>query len=256
MQKITAIIHTYNSEKYLSECLDALKGIDEILVCDMHSTDKTLEIAKAAGARIIYHENVGYADPARNFALSQAKHDWILVVDSDEIVSEEFIQYIRSAIEKPGCADVYQVTFKAIYFGKFITHKYPDHQSRFFRKGFVTWGDGVHSGSVSKGKIEKLPAKNLNLAYKHYNYDTIAHLADKTNKYTSLEVENLKKKGKKPTVFNIATRGIFGFINNYFIKGAYKDGMHGLIISVMVGYYKFLAIAKYWEYVSIERKDG
>lgn len=247
MSKITAVVHTYNSEKYLDECLKALVDIDEILICDMHSTDATIDIANKYGARVIYHENIGFADPARNWAMSQASNDWILVVDSDEIVSEEFIKYIRDEIDKPTCADVYKVAFKAIYFGKFITHKYPDHQPRFFRKGFVEWGENVHNGSTFKGKVVNLPEQNLNLAFKHYNYDSIEHFVAKANRYTTLEVNNLKQGKKKPTVFNVATRGIFGFINNYFIKGAYKDGMHGFIISVLVGYYKFLAIAKYWE---------
>lgn len=253
VNKITAIVHTYNSEKYLDECLSALKNVDEILVCDMHSTDKTIEIANKHNARIIYHENIGYADPARNWAMEQATGDWILVVDSDEIVSDEFIDYIKAAIEKPDCADVYKVAFKAIYFGKFITHKYPDFQPRFFRKGFVKWGDNVHNGSSYKGKAECLPEKNLNLAFKHYNYETIEHFVTKMNRYTTLEVENLKQGKKKPTPCYIFTRGIFGFTNTYFLKGAYKDGVHGLVISILVGFYKFLAIAKYWEYLKDKR---
>ena len=245
--KITAIVHTYNSEKYLDECLSALERVDEILVCDMHSTDKTIEIAEKHSARIIYHENLGYADPTRNWAMEQAQNNWILVVDSDEIVSPEFIDYIKSEIQKQDCADVYKVAFKAIYFGKFIKHKYPDQQARFFRKGYVQWGDGVHNGSTCKGKVALVPAEKLELAFKHYNYDSIEHFVRKGNIYTTLEVENLKNGGKKPTLFKILTRGFFGFTNNYFIKGAYKDGMHGLIISMLVGYYKFLAIAKLWE---------
>lgn len=248
MQKITAIIHTYNSEKYLRECISALNDIDEILICDMHSTDKTIQIATELGCRIIYHENVGFADPARNFAISQASNDWILVVDSDEIVSPEFISYIRESIEKPDCPDVFKVTFKAYYFGKFITHKYPDHQSRFFKKGFVEWGENVHNGSVSKGNIFKIPAERLDLGFKHYNYDSISDFVIKGNRYTTLELDNFLSGGKKATPFKLITRGFFGFFNNYFVKKAYKDGMHGFIISVLVGYYKFLAIAKLWEY--------
>lgn len=247
MNKISAIIHTYNSEKYLDECLNALKSLDEILICDMYSTDKTVEIAQKYGAKIIYTENIGYADPVRNWAIQQAKYDWILVVDSDEIVSDEFIEYIKNEINTDNYADVYKVAFKAIYFGKFIKHKYPDFQARFFRKGYVEWKNGVHNGSVCSGNIKCLPDNNLNLAFNHYNYDSIEHFVRKMNIYTTLEVDNLINKHTNSTFFKIATRGFFGFFDNYFLKGAYKDGMHGFIISVLVGIYKFLAIAKLWE---------
>jgi len=66
---ISVVIHTYNSEKYLEECLESVKSVEEIVICDMHSTDRTIEIAQKYGAKIVYHENLGFADPARNFAL-------------------------------------------------------------------------------------------------------------------------------------------------------------------------------------------
>ena len=118
--KISAVIHTYNSEKYLEECLQALVSLDEIVVCDMYSTDRTIEIAQKYGCKIIYHENVGFADPARNFAIDQTSGDWVLVVDSDEIIPPELIKYLRERISKPDSPEVFIIPRKNILLGKIL----------------------------------------------------------------------------------------------------------------------------------------
>mgnify|MGYP003438244586 FL=1 len=87
--KISAVINTYNAEKHLEKVLDSVKEFDEILICDMHSDDATLAIAEKYKAKIIFHEKTGFVEPARNFAISQAKNEWVLLLDADETVSTE-----------------------------------------------------------------------------------------------------------------------------------------------------------------------
>ena len=100
MKTISVVIHTYNSEKYLERCLESVKDADEIIICDMHSTDRTIEIAEKFKCKIVYHENVGYAEPARNFANSQVTSDYFLILDSDEYASSGLLQYLRAYIER------------------------------------------------------------------------------------------------------------------------------------------------------------
>jgi glycosyltransferase involved in cell wall biosynthesis len=99
--KISVVIHTYNSEKFIRDCLESVKNFDEIVICDMYSTDKTVEIANEYNCKVVYHELTGWAEPARNFAISQATNDWILVVDSDETITEELRKYLYEFIKNP-----------------------------------------------------------------------------------------------------------------------------------------------------------
>ena len=97
--KISVVVHTYNNEKIIRECLESIKDFDEIVLCDMYSTDKTLDIAKEYNCKIIMHENIGCVDPARNFAISHASNKWVLVVDSDEIITKDLKKFLYDFIK-------------------------------------------------------------------------------------------------------------------------------------------------------------
>jgi len=246
---ITAIIHTFNSEKYLEECLSSVCSCDEIIVCDMHSTDKTIEIAQKFGAKIIYHENVGYADPARNFALEHAQSDWILVVDSDEIIPDKLLKYLKEQITKQNCPDVFAIPRKNYMFGKWIKGAgwYPGQQVRFFRKGYAWWPPQVHCMPETKGILLTISGERTDLAMIHYNYDTIESFISRLNKYTSLEAEKYVLSGKKYSLFNLLFRPFWVFIRLYFIKKGYLDGIQGFFLCYMMAFYRFSLLAKVWD---------
>ena len=88
--KISVVIQTYNSEQFLERVLNSVKEFDEIVVCDMYSTDRTIEIARKFDCKIVYHKKTDFCEPARNFAIHSATYDWVLVVDSDEIVPDVY----------------------------------------------------------------------------------------------------------------------------------------------------------------------
>ncbi len=92
--KISVVIQTLNSEKFLERVLQSVKAFDEIVICDMYSTDKTIEIAERYNCKIVFHEKTNYCEPARNFAIQAASHEWVLVVDSDEIVPDALRKYL------------------------------------------------------------------------------------------------------------------------------------------------------------------
>ena len=97
---ISVVIHTYNNEKIIRRCLESVRHFDEIVICDMYSTDKTIEIAKEYNCKIVYYENIGWADPARNYAIQQASNEWVLVVDSDEVIPQNLVKYLYEFILK------------------------------------------------------------------------------------------------------------------------------------------------------------
>ncbi len=246
---ISVVIHTYNSEKYLEQCLESVKSVEEIVICDMHSTDRTIEIAQKYGTKIIYHENVGFADPARNFALSHATQDWILVLDSDEIVPKELLEYLREYITNHH--PVYEALYiprKNILLGKVLWSWYPNHIIRFFKNGVVTYDEKVHcTPTIHKGGQFFIDPKRTELALIHYNFDSIESFISRMNKYTSLELEKFKERNIKFSATLFFTRPIAEFLKRYILKKGYNDGWHGFIFAVLMGIYKFVAIAKLWE---------
>ena len=134
MNKISVVINTYNAEQHLAAVLESVKDFDEVLICDMESTDTTLDIARQYGCRIITFERKQYniVEPAREYAIHEAKHEWVLVVDADELVTPELKDYLYQHIENHG-ADGLFIPRKNYFMGRFLHCHYPDHILRFFR---------------------------------------------------------------------------------------------------------------------------
>jgi len=238
---ISVVIHTYNADKYLEECLQSVSSVEEVIICDMYSNDRTIEIAQKYGCKIIYHENVGFADPARNYALSHATQDWVLVVDADEVITKELLDYLREETQKPDCPDVFLIPRKNYVFGKFMRSLYPNCILRFFRRGNVSFSKHVHcTPDEIRGVEYKIDPKREELAIIHYNYDSVASFISRTNTYTTLELEKMAKRGFKFSLKYLILRPFGEFIKRYFLKSGYKDGLHGL--------YESIAIIKLWEY--------
>lgn len=247
--RISAVIHTYNSEKYMEECLKALVSLDEIVVCDMHSTDRTVSIAENYGCKVIYHENVGFADPARNFALDNTTGDWILVVDSDEIITEALINFLREYIKEPNNPETVFIPRKNYVFGKFMRCIYPNSILRFFKKGSVKYSAKVHcTPDEIKGREYYIDPKREDLAIIHYNYDTVEQFITRSNRYTSLELEKYIERGIKFSLPYMIFRSNGEFFKRFFLKQGYKDGLHGFIFALLLTIYEILCYIKLWEY--------
>ncbi len=122
----TAIIHTRNSDRYLSEVIDCLRDFDEVLVCDMESSDRTLDIAARKGCSIASFPLVGFVEPARDFAMTRARHDWVFFVDSDEIVTPALARYVADFIKNPpeGAAAL-RVPRRNMLLGRWVKSTWP-----------------------------------------------------------------------------------------------------------------------------------
>lgn len=244
---ISVVIHTYNSEKYLDECLSSVEQADEIIVCDMYSTDKTVEIAEKHGAIVIYHENVGFADPARNFAMSHVTSDWLLVVDSDEVIPQALWDYLRNHIKGENPEEGLEIPRKNIVLGKIMWSWYPNCIQRFWKKGCVSWPANVHETPDTYGRLKRINPKLKDAAIIHYNYDSIEAFISRTNKYTSLELKKFQERNIKFSLSLLLVRPFLEFLKRYFLKMGFREGMHGFIFSTFLAFYKFLAAAKLWE---------
>lgn len=244
--KISVVINTYNAEKHLEQVLNSVKEFDEILLCDMHSEDDTLKIAEKYNAKIIFHEKTGFVEPARNFAISQATNEWVLLLDADETISTELKNYLRTIPEKKPEISCVAIPRKNYFLGKFMHSAYPDYVYRFFKKSKIHWPEFIHSIPTIDGEIFKINSNKKSLAIEHLANDTISHTQNKNNIYSTAEIP--KRQHKKVGFFKLLTSPFFWFFKYYFIKQGFRDGKEGFIFACLKSQYKFLTLSKLIEH--------
>ena len=241
---ISVVINTYNANKHLREVIDAVKDFDEVIVCDMESTDNTLEIAHSFNCNVITFPKgeCTIVEPARNFAIAQATQPWILVVDADEIVTPELQKYLYQLIEKSDCPSGVYIPRKNYFMGQFMHSYYPDPLLRFFKKENTVWPPTIHSVPIVEGKIDRIPPRRKELALIHLANDSIEVIVRKFNDYTNNEV--IRKKHKNYGAFALIHRPLVRFIKVYLIKGGFRDGKPGLIRAYFEAYYQVIMVSK------------
>lgn len=245
--KISCVIHTFNSEQYLEVCLSSVRWCDEIVVIDMHSTDRTVEIAKKFGAKVYFHENVGFADPARPFGLSQCSHSWVLAIDSDEIVPPKLAERLWE-IAKNDCFDVVKISFRNYFFGRELLGSGWGYKSqvipRFYKKGFITYGTEVHNfvRLASNARLGTIVDRERSIC--HLNYYSVHQFIRKLNTYTDNEVLSTKYHYKNHPAARILYHSVREFGGRFFLMGGYRDGWVGLYLALAMAFYRASAVAK------------
>ncbi len=253
--KLSVVINTKNCGQTLLKTLICVKDLaDEIIIVDMHSQDETLKIANRFTKKIYQFDDCGYADPARNFAISKANFDWIFIIDSDETIPENLKKEIKNIINNNTLGklkgDCYFIARKNFIFGQAIkfTNWYPDYQIRLFRKNSLVWQDQVHSLPKIFGKVIYLPAEE-HLSIIHQNYQTIENFWERSNNYTTFQVQNNQKAKKNE---EISATKIFNtffdeFFDRYFYHQGYRDNLHGLSLSFLQSAVHLSALLKNWQ---------
>ncbi|MBP1618436.1 MAG: glycosyl transferase family 2 [Bacteroidetes bacterium] len=250
---ISVVIHTYNSEEHLEKVLDSVKSFDEIVVCDMNSTDSTTQIISNYNCKVVYCDySGGIPEPARNFAISNASHEWILVVDSDEVVPQALRTYLYDFISENDRYNGIRLNRKNYLLGHFLHDVYPDYILRFFKKNESNWPPTVHSEPSVNGEITSIPRNRRDLALIHLSNSPIRVIVDKLNTYTDFEIT--RRKGKKYGLWSLLLRPPFRFFQSYVIKGGFKDGKVGFISAANGAFYKYITIAKIIE-ANLSEKD-
>ena len=239
---LTAVILTKNEEKNLPRLLKSISWVDEIVVIDDQSTDKTIEIAKKAGATI-YERQLDDFCSQRNFALSKVKTPWVLFIDADEEVTAELAEEIKQAV-KADKFDGYRFPRKNIIFGKWIQHSgwYPDWQLHLFKKEKGKYVEKVHEQVEIDGKTGELSKVLV-----HYNYQSISQYLEKMFRYTTLEAENQLANGYEFAWSDLIKKPLSEFLRRFFAEEGFKDGVHGLVLSLLQGFSEFVVYLKIWE---------
>jgi len=246
--KISVILATYNEEKNIKDCLESVKELaDEIVIVDGTSTDKTVEIASHYTKKIFIRENPLMFHKNKQYAIEKATGDWILYLDADERVSPSLKKEIKSAIRNPKSEiNGFWIPRKNIIFGKWIRYTgwWPDYQLRLFRRGkaFLPC-KSLHEQPQLTGK-----AGYLKNPLVHYNYQTVSQFVQKLNKlYTENDKNIFLSEGKKFNWRDAIHFPSSEFLKRFFLEEGYKDGFHGLVLSIFQAFSSFVTFAKIWE---------
>lgn len=244
--QISVVINTYNASQHLARVLESVKGFDEIVVCDMESTDDTRDIAASYGCRIVTFPKGNHksAEPARTFAIQSATSHWVLVVDADELVTPELRTVLYEQIQQPDCPAGLYIPRQNMFLGMFVRDFHYDYQLRFFQREGTTWPPYVHTFPTVQGRVEKLHADKAARLI-HLMDETMHEYIDKMNQYTDNEME--KKRDKNYGLGALLWRPQWRFFKKYVMDGSFRMGTRGLIRAMMAAMYQYVLIAKIME---------
>lgn len=243
MQKISAVLITLNAEERLDETLRALAWCDEIVVVDSGSTDRTLDICQHHPCRIVHRDFDCYG-LQKQFAVDLARHQWVLSVDADEIVSDTLRKEIQAVLRLPSIPHVgYKVSIPLIFLGTRLHSEASKRFLRFFNKRYGTFDDAsVHEKVRLTGSVGVLNGEML-----HYSYKDLDTFFLKFNRYTSLAAESLHSKNKSTSFAHVILKCPVSFLKVYFLKGCFKNGIPGFLWAFLSSIYPVVKYAKLWE---------
>jgi (heptosyl)LPS beta-1,4-glucosyltransferase len=245
---ISVVINTHNEAEKLKGCLELAKKLaDEIVVVDMESTDKSIEVAKEFGAQVFQEKLVPYVELIRNQSVDKAKSDWILVLDPDERIPASLAKELKKIVKEDQC-EVVNLPRKNIIFGKWIryTNWWPDRHTRFFKKGKVKWTKEIHLYPEVKGKVLNLPAKE-ELAIEHLNYENVSQFLSRQNRYSEILAQNYFDEGERFSWFNFFWRPTRIFLQRYLRHFGFLDGFYGLALVYLAVVFQMATEIKLWE---------
>lgn len=256
MSKISVVINTLNEEKNIERALKSVIWADEVVVCDMHSEDETVRIAKKYKAKVVYHKPTGYVEPARNFAIGKANGDWILIVDADEQIPERLANRLEDIANGTEQIDYVEIPRKNIIFHKWIQNSFwwPDYNIRFFKKSAVEWLDKIHSKPKTTGLGVKLEERE-EYAIIHYNYNSLDQYLERLNRYTKQQSKELIQEGYKFSWTDLIAKPLSEFLSRYFANEGYKDGLHGLVLSLLQSYSELIKYLRIWEHDKFKEQE-
>jgi glycosyltransferase involved in cell wall biosynthesis len=239
---VSVVIVTKDEEVNIEDALRSAADVQEIVVVDSFSTDRTVEICRQYTDRIYPHEWRGYARQ-KQLAVDLAQGPWVLILDADERITAELRAEIARILTDTDC-DGFSMPRRNYFLGKWIRHSgwWPDRTLRLFRKDRGRLEDReVHEKVVVSGKVGQLDAP-----LEHHTYRTISDYVRRMETYSSLAAAQIRKK-ERPGALSLVIKPLFTFFRMYLIRRGFLDGMHGLILACLYSCYTFLKYAKAWE---------
>lgn len=248
MRKISAVLLTKNEEKRIERCLRSISWVDEIVVVDTGSTDRTVPLVRTFTDRISRGDIAQGFAHNRNLGNQRASHDWVLKIDPDEVVSDALREEILRVMGEDAGVDGYLAATRAYFGDRWIRGCgwYPMTQVRLFDKREAFWEGLVHERLVLRGKTGRLENDIL-----HYSYDDLQHYFQKFNLYTSFEARALMEAGRRISPWNMPgaflLRPLGLFLRSYLLQKGWRDGFHGFLVSACSSFYVLVKHMKLYE---------
>jgi glycosyltransferase involved in cell wall biosynthesis len=239
---ISAIVITKNEEKNIRNCLQSIQFVDEIIVIDSGSTDKTVSICKEYTEKVFFNEWQGFG-PQKQKALELATGDWILSIDADEVVTDDLKSEILAVIKKNNGTSGYYIPRLSYFLGQPIKHCgwYPDFILRLFKRNHGKFSPNkVHEYVIVDGQTERLSSHFL-----HFSYENLHQVVDKFNTYSSIGADKLVSTNSAGGLAVAIVRAFLAFTKVYIVKLGLLDGRRGFMIAVTsaeTAYYKYLKL--------------
>ena len=235
---LSAVLITRNAAAVLEPCLDSLAFADEIVVVDSGSSDGTVELAARKGARVVSKEWLGFGRQ-KQFAVEQAKNDWVLCVDADERVSAPLAASIGQALAAP-VAPVYQMPRRNRFLGRWLAHGegYPDWSPRLFNRMNARWSDDL----VHEKVLFTVTPGTLGGDLMHESADDLTTYLERQNRYTTLAARQAFEQGRGAGALHLLASPVVRFIKFYLLRLGFLDGLPGLLhisIGCMNSYLKY-----------------
>lgn len=257
---ISVVLIVRNEERNLPYALRSVTPwADEVLVVDMHSEDRTREIAREAGARVLLHDKVGYADPARPWSIAQARNEWVLLLDADELVTAPLARRLER-IAADDEADAVALPRANYLVGRRMSHTgwgpHQDLQLRFFKRAKVQFPERVHGmpRPAPGARLLRLPALP-NGTLVHFNYLDLEQFLEKLNRYTSIEAREARARGERHGLAGAFVGAARRFLGKYVKQSGWRDGWHGLVLSVYQAFYEFARRSKCMEAQAVGSRE-
>ena len=253
MAKISACIISFNEEKKIEDCLKSLQPVvDEIIIIDSNSTDKTLEIAKRYTDKIFLHDFQGYGKQ-KNLATDKTANNWVISLDCDERLSSELQSSIKNITNNLDDDTVYSMARKTFYIYRWLNHCwYPDRKIRLFNKTKTRWLDNDVHESIDTSNMRTITLSGDIL---HYSFDSISDHLKTIDKFTQIGANDLLKKGKRISVISPLTHASWTFFKLYFFKRGFLDGFAGLTVSVLSYMHVFIKYSRAYILQKSQRED-
>lgn len=249
---LACVVITKNEEENIHDCLRSIAWASERVVVDAESIDRTAELARAAGAKVIVRPWPGFG-AQKNYAMDLVEAEWILVVDADERIPQGLQAEILSRIAawKTGDPVAYEIPRKNYFYGAWVRHAgvYPDYQIRLFRRGCGRYNDvPVHENLIVRGTIGQLVHP-----MDHFTERRIRDHFRKFGLYTTMAAQEKGRTVRAVHAHDLVFRPLVVFVKSYALKRGYRDGVRGLIVSVFAGMYTFVKYAKLWSMMASPR---
>lgn len=254
MEMISAIVLTHNDTSILARCLKSISWCDEVIVIDDQSIDDTARIAKTLGAKVFTHALADDFAVQRNFGLEKAKGEWVLYVDSDEVVSEKLQHEIKAKTQQHAIGqqcDGYYVRRRDYWGGRWLTHGEAASVKllRLAKKGTGLWIQPVHETWNIRGEVTELAYPLL-----HYPHQNVAQFLEEINRYSSVYARFLYSQGVREPSWVIAGKPMLKFFVNYIWRLGFLDGTAGMVVALMMSFHSFLVRSKLWRLNDRQKK--